>query len=291
MSDIEITMEAGAKKRLLTAGKYCDKNILVTAEQQGGGTAAPTPPEDGKTRLYIRIAPSSMEGQPPPRNKPTLYFSQTVSNGVTIDWGDNTAPETVSGTGDVSTSHVYEAAGDYAIALTVADGCEVGMVNPSWYGILGEPYNVALIHAIIGENVTNIGEYAFSDCCSLSSITISDSVTSIEMCAFFNCNSLSSINIPDSVTSIQGSVFTNCSSLSSITIPNSVTSIDLLAFSECGFVKVYNILPATPPSLRSENAFMGSSDDCIFYVPAESVDAYKTASQWSKYADRIQALP
>lgn len=38
MADIEIPIDAGTSKRLLTAGKYCDKNILVTASGSGGGS-------------------------------------------------------------------------------------------------------------------------------------------------------------------------------------------------------------------------------------------------------------
>ena len=37
MSEINITIEGGTSKRLLTAGKYCDRDIMVTAEG-GGGT-------------------------------------------------------------------------------------------------------------------------------------------------------------------------------------------------------------------------------------------------------------
>lgn len=36
-ADIEISVDAGTSKRLLTAGKYCDKNILVTASSEDGG--------------------------------------------------------------------------------------------------------------------------------------------------------------------------------------------------------------------------------------------------------------
>ena len=86
---------------------------------------------------------------------------------------------------------------------------------------------------IIPNSVTNIGNYAFYGCSSLTSITIPNSVTSIGGNAFEYCSSLTSITIPDSVTSIGWYAFCNCSSLTSITIPNSVTSIDWNTFDGC----------------------------------------------------------
>ena len=69
-----------------------------------------------------------------------------------------------------------------------------------------------------------------------SSIKVNDteySVTSVGNSAFEDCISLTSITIPNSVTSIAGYAFNGCISLTSITIPNSVTSIGMCAFRHC----------------------------------------------------------
>ena len=59
----------------------------------------------------------------------------------------------------------------------------------------------------IPNNVTSIGESAFSSCSGLTNITIPDSVTSIGNSAFYECTGLTSIMIPSSVTSIDGWAF------------------------------------------------------------------------------------
>ena len=88
---------------------------------------------------------------------------------------------------------------------------------------------------VIPSSVTSIGDSAFKDCGSLSTIVIPSSVTSIGDGAFFCCRSLSEIVIPSSVTSIGDHAFYDCRSLSEIVIPSSVTSIGDSAFHKCKF--------------------------------------------------------
>ena len=289
--------------------------------------------DDGKTRLYIRIAA-------PGRMTVPLRFSQTVANGVTINWGDGSATETVSGTGNRNTSHTYSSIGDYVIILSPLSGCVLGLGNGTasycvlgltgnagrvYFNMLkkveigskvtsiddyafrycyslasvtipssvtsigqyafGECYSLASI--IIPPKVTSIGSYAFNYCYSLSNITIPSSVTSISDHAFYNCCSLASITIPSSVTSISTYMFGSCYSLASITIPSSVTTISAYAFSACYGMAAYHIKPTSPPTLSNINAFNNIPSNCIIYVPAASLDTYKSTSNWSNYASKM----
>ena len=86
---------------------------------------------------------------------------------------------------------------------------------------------------VIEDDVTSIGNYAFSGCSSLTDITLPSSVTSIKSCAFYKCSQLASIEIPSSVTSIGNSAFRNCTGLTSITISDRVTSIGNYVFWGC----------------------------------------------------------
>ena len=98
---------------------------------------------------------------------------------------------------------------------------------------------------------------------------------------------MTSVTIPDNVTSIGKQVFFGCRSLKSVTIGNGVTSIDDNAFFGCFNLTSVYCKPKTPPTLGSADAFDNNVPNRNIYVPTASVDAYKTADGWKKYADNI----
>lgn len=91
----------------------------------------------------------------------------------------------------------------------------------------------AITSAVIGEGVTDIGNYAFYNCASLTSLTLPDSLTAIGRNAFQGCKSLTEVTIPDEVTDIGSAAFYDCTGLTTLTIGSNVIAIGDEAFFGC----------------------------------------------------------
>ena len=72
-------------------------------------------------------------------------------------------------------------------------------------------------------SVTSIGDRAFRDCHSLTSVIVSDGVTSIGRDTFYGCTSLTSITIGSNVTTIGYGAFLVCNSLTNVTFKDTST--------------------------------------------------------------------
>lgn len=108
----------------------------------------------------------------------------------------------------------------------------------------------------VRDGTMTINYGAFSNCQSLTSVTIPDSIKSIAPGTFDLCTSLKEINIPDSVTEIGRNAFAYCEALESITIPDSVTTIGMGAFTYCDTLESITI----PDSVTSP--LMGTFYGC-----------------------------
>ena len=287
MDEFSTTIKGGDTLRIKTAGKYCERDILVYAEsnvvkeaalkdvnfydydgtrlysytvaEAQALTALPPLPsreglicqgwnydletiksynrmvdvgamyitDDGKTRLYIRL-----DG----RLHVPLYFSQNVVHGVTIDWGDGTATETLMGTGDKNTTHTYAESGDYVISLEVAEGCTLGLgKKQGGHNLFGDYvssgtdylYGNVLRKVEIGSGVLSLTEGAFDSCYALADVVIPYGVTYVTSrtgTVFYNCYSLRFAVFPSSVTDMgtSSTILYNCYSVRGVVLPGSV---------------------------------------------------------------------
>lgn len=140
----------------------------------------------------------------------------------------------------------------------------------------------------IPTGVTYIGEQAFRYCTSLTEITIPSGVTDISYATFIQCNGLTGITFPNTLETIGADALFKCTSLSSITIPSSVTHIGERAFGDNTSLENVTVLATTPPVLDYQDIFFGDHNLTAIYVPASSLNAYKTA--WSEYENLFQAI-
>ena len=136
---------------------------------------------------------------------------------------------------------------------------------------------------IIGDGVTTIGQAAFRNRGSLTSVTIPNSVTEIGDYAFYNCSELTSVTIPNSVTRIGDLAFSGCRSLKNFTFGSGLRSIGQGAFSDCFNITQISSEAVVPPICDS-GAFYGINKyKCKLIVPKNRLHSYQWAYQWGDF--------
>ncbi|MEI6796173.1 MAG: leucine-rich repeat domain-containing protein, partial [Methanomassiliicoccales archaeon] len=132
--------------------------------------------------------------------------------------------------------------------------------------------NTSLTSVTIPDSVTSIGDYAFRACSALTSVTMGNGVASIQTGAFAGCTSLIAVTIPDSVTSIGSSAFERCTSLASVAFGHNVADIGNYAFYNCyALTTVY--IPASVISIGYE-----------VFIPCAALTAITVAAGNVNYA-------
>lgn len=84
----------------------------------------------------------------------------------------------------------------------------------------------------IPESIVSIGDYAFTDCSSLSQVILPNSLKEVGSQIFSNCSSLKEVNLPTGINPADG-IFSGCSGLTKCVIPKETKTIEEYAFSYC----------------------------------------------------------
>lgn len=124
----------------------------------------------------------------------------------------------------------------------------------------------------LSKGANAIGEWVFSQCNNLRSVTISDNIRTIDVGAFAYCSQIEEITFGEGVTAIGSEVMRDCLALRSVYMRSMTPpTIDLTTFSTHNYQKY-------------EYEYLG----CDIYVPYEALSAYREADVWRDYAEYIK---
>lgn len=147
---------------------------------------------------------------------------------------------------------------------------------------------INLTDVSIPRSVDYLANKSFYNCPKLSGITFNGSLRTFGDDCFYGCTSLTSMTVPSGITLLGEECFRGCTNLRSIDIPNTIQTIGRYCFHSNPSLTSVTIHADTPPSIGTYT--LVGSDNCNYYVPCQSVAAYKAATNWSAYADRIYGI-
>ena len=195
-------------------------------------------PSDASIVIYVSLDEFSLNP----------YISFSIKGTATIDWGDNTTPDTITGTSVstvINTPHTYSSAGDYVIKITSTSDIRLQAGNTSigskfFWGGSNDDYstNVKYIRSIekifFNNNVVLINNYTFCYCNNLKNIILPNNATVLGNNLFYSCFNLKHITIPKQNNySLVNYLFYSCYSLKSISLSSTTQKIGQNTFQYC----------------------------------------------------------
>ena len=302
MSEFNITVQGSSSVRLPTAGKYCDRDIVVTAE--GGG--------DDVARSIV--------------NKTITAYSDNEITTV--------GAYAFNGCNKMTSVNLQNAT---SVGQDAFNGCsaltDVNLPNAKTVG--GNAFqNCTSLTKLDLPKATVLNNYVVSGCSSLVELNIPNAesgkgfaiagskiehlylpkFTSPGSSVFRNATYLRTVDMP-LLNNVQQSLFTGCSALENVTFPKA-TSVEPQAMYGCSALTYadlpicksiaekgfYNCtaletlilrLSTAVCTLANVNALTGTkiaSGEGYIYIPSALVERYKTATNWSTYANQFRAI-
>jgi len=262
--------------------KYYLMQMLDRLPKISGGSSNETTPEYFE-KISLAFKEHTLFSNFSIINPATAYSSNSNNISVTYE-SSNTNIATVDSAGKITPVSYGTVTITASTPNGTSDSCTITVLpfyankTNNEYTItdyIGNGRDVTIPSYVNGCPVVAIGNKAFYDCSSLTSITIPDGVTSIGDYAFDGCSSLTSVTIPDSVTSIGDYAFYFCSSLTSVNIPDSVTSIGVGAFNLCSSL--------TSIEVSVSNCNYSSQDGVLFNKNKTTLVCYPAGKASTSY--------
>lgn len=135
------------------------------------------------------------------------------------------------------------------------------------------------------DNALNLSVESFSNCPRLESVVLGRNLERIEAYAFYHCPKLSQVKTYNKLTKIGEFAFAECPSLSSLTLGRGVLQLGKYVFDQTPIqsLTLFNSIPAICEGpLNSQTQWYNT---CQVYVHIGSLEAYSTASEWSRFSN------
>ena len=164
---------------------------------------------------------------------------------------------------------------------------EVEKIANNAFDDINVDYDLSTI--IVGDKVTELGNFTFSKCTRLRRIELPDGLTTIGKGAFDACSNLQYINIPETVTNLGEQAFTNCTKLKTITIPKGISSFGKRTFLGC--TALQTLILENPTAFEIDKSGMQVFRQVTLksiYVPYGSTASYKALN--TAYQSKIKSV-
>ena len=255
--DIEVPMVSAKGVMLKTAGKLCDRDIVVTPELEELNVTENgdyTPSKVGYGKVSVNVAATTADAS----------LKQRIEGTIT-EVSDSTVTSIVQ--------NAFSRCGALA---------SVNMPNVTSIG-QNAFIGCDVLTSVNMPNVTSIGTRAFSGCTKLPSVDFPN-VTKIGSYAFDSCYALTGVKFPN-VATIETYAFQKCSALASVDF-SSATGIKTYAFNNSSELNTVILRGVPACGLANINAFTGTpfasgKAGGKLLVPRSLVESYKTATNWS----------
>lgn len=250
-----------------------DPLVRAWFEENGGGSGGSEADEwigDGNTHIWISL----------PEGRLSPMMGVNVNGTVTVDWGDGTEPDVLTGTDYTVTqwtpTHEYAKAGNYVITLAADGVVAIGGASAS------NTQSYLLRHSSAADGRNNTYRLY------VRKIELGNSVVTFGQYALAGFQSVSKVYFPKSLSGFGLASLANWYANPEFTFKGNIGQISASAFANCYAARVYDFTALTTiPTLANANAFSGIPSDCEIRVPAALVDEWKAATNWATYASKI----